>query len=34
LRLRSGSIWPAVVAHGANNLLAVLGWFVATNLPG
>ena len=34
LRLRSGSIWPAVVAHGVNNLLAVLGWFVALNLPG
>jgi uncharacterized protein len=34
LRLRSGSIWPAVVAHGVNNLLAVLGWFVAINLPG
>jgi Predicted metal-dependent membrane protease len=34
LRLRSGSIWPAVVAHGVNNLLAVLGWFVAVNLPG
>jgi len=34
LRLRSGSIWPAVVAHGVNNLLAVAGWFVALNLPG
>ena len=34
LRLRSGSIWPAVVAHGVNNLLAVLGWFVALNPPG
>jgi membrane protease YdiL (CAAX protease family) len=29
LRLRSGSIWPAVVAHGTNNLLAVAVWFVA-----
>ncbi|MFC5740641.1 CPBP family intramembrane glutamic endopeptidase [Dyella tabacisoli] len=28
LRLRSGSIWPAVLAHGANNMLAVLAWFV------
>jgi membrane protease YdiL (CAAX protease family) len=29
LRLHSGSIWPAVVAHGSNNLLAVAVWFVA-----
>jgi membrane protease YdiL (CAAX protease family) len=28
LRLRSGSLWPAVVAHGVNNLLAVTTWFV------
>lgn len=28
LRLHSGSIWPAVVAHGTNNLLAVAAWFV------
>jgi uncharacterized protein len=34
LRLRSGSIWPAVMAHGVNNLLAVAGWFVTLNLPG
>jgi len=34
LRLRSGSIWPAVVAHSVNNLLAVAGWFVVINLPG
>jgi membrane protease YdiL (CAAX protease family) len=34
LRLRSGSIWPGVLAHGVNNLLAVAGWFVAVNLPG
>jgi membrane protease YdiL (CAAX protease family) len=34
LRLRSGSIWPAVVAHSVNNLLAVAGWFVALNLSG
>jgi membrane protease YdiL (CAAX protease family) len=34
LRLHSGSIWPAVLAHGVNNLLAVLPWFVAINLPG
>ncbi len=33
LRLRSGSIWPAVVAHGTNNLLAVAVWFVAIK-PG
>lgn len=29
LRLRSGSLWPAVVAHGVNNLLAVAAWFIA-----
>ncbi|MBQ4854147.1 CPBP family intramembrane metalloprotease [Rhodanobacter sp. B2A1Ga4] len=34
LRLRSGSIWPAVLAHGVNNLLAVAAWFVAVNPPG
>lgn len=28
LRLRSGSIWPAVLAHGINNALAVVSWFV------
>lgn len=28
LRVRSGSIWPAVLAHGVNNLLAVVSWFV------
>lgn len=28
LRLKSGSIWPAVLAHGVNNALAVAGWFV------
>lgn len=28
LRLRSGSIWPAVLAHGVNNALAVVSWFV------
>jgi hypothetical protein len=30
LRLRSGSLWPAVVAHGVNNMLAVVAWFVAS----
>lgn len=29
LRLRAGSLWPAVLAHGVNNLLAVVVWFVA-----
>jgi len=28
LRLRTGSLWPAVLAHGVNNLLAVVAWFV------
>jgi membrane protease YdiL (CAAX protease family) len=27
LRLRAGSLWPAVLAHGVNNLLAVVAWF-------
>lgn len=31
LRLRSGSLWPAVLAHSLNNLMAVAGWFVATH---
>ncbi|MEO6800178.1 MAG: CPBP family intramembrane glutamic endopeptidase, partial [Rhodanobacter sp.] len=33
LRLRSGSIWPSVIAHGTNNALAVAAWFVVTQ-PG
>ncbi len=31
LRLHSGSIWPAILAHATNNLLAVAVWFV---VPG
>jgi membrane protease YdiL (CAAX protease family) len=34
LRLRSASIWPAVLAHSCNNLLAVVGWFLVLKLPG
>ena len=34
LRFQSGSLWPAVMAHGINNLLAVAGWFVMTHPPG
>ena len=34
LRLHSGSIWPAVLAHGINNLLAVVAWFVTINPAG
>ena len=34
LRLRSGSIWPGVLAHGINNLLAVVAWFVVAQLSG
>lgn len=30
LRLHSGSIWPAVLAHGVNNALAVVSWFLVT----
>ena len=31
LRLRSGSIWPGVVAHATNNALAVAAWFLVAN---
>lgn len=34
LRLKSGSLWPAVMAHGINNVLAVAGWFVVAHPPG
>jgi membrane protease YdiL (CAAX protease family) len=34
LRLRSQSIWPSVIAHGVNNLLAVVAWFVTAHPPG
>jgi hypothetical protein len=34
LRLRTDSIWPSVLAHGTNNLLAVAAWFMVVNLPG
>lgn len=27
LRVRSGSIWPALIAHAANNALATVAWF-------
>lgn len=30
LRVRSGSLWPAFVAHSANNALATIAWFSAT----
>jgi len=31
LRLRSGSIWPGVMAHAANNALATAAWFLAAH---
>jgi membrane protease YdiL (CAAX protease family) len=34
LRLYSASIWPSVLAHASNNLLAVAVWFVAVHPPG
>ncbi|MEW9573092.1 lysostaphin resistance A-like protein [Rhodanobacter sp. Si-c] len=34
LRLRSGSLWPAVIAHACNNLLAMLALFVSLYHPG
>jgi uncharacterized protein len=33
LRLQSGSLWPAVLAHGANNLFAMLVVFSAAASP-
>lgn len=30
LRLHAASLWPAVLAHGINNLIAVLVWFGAS----
>jgi membrane protease YdiL (CAAX protease family) len=29
LRLKSNSLWPAVIAHGVNNLVTTLAWFFA-----
>lgn len=34
LRLQSASLWPGVLAHGANNALAMVAWFVTINPPG
>jgi len=34
LRLRSGSLWPSVVAHGCNNLLAMAALFVPLHQTG
>lgn len=34
LRLRSRSLWPAVIMHASNNLLAVIGWFVLASPQG
>lgn len=34
LRLRSGSIWPGVLAHASNNLVAVVTWFITINPLG
>jgi membrane protease YdiL (CAAX protease family) len=30
LRVRSGSLWPSLVTHAANNALATVAWFTAT----
>jgi membrane protease YdiL (CAAX protease family) len=30
LRVRSGSLWPAFVAHATNNALATIAWFTAS----
>jgi membrane protease YdiL (CAAX protease family) len=34
IRLKSGSIWPAALAHAINNALAVTVWFLAVKPPG
>lgn len=34
LRLRSRSLWPAVIAHASNNLLGMLALFVSLHHPG
>jgi membrane protease YdiL (CAAX protease family) len=34
LRLRYQSLWPAVVAHGTHNALALTAWFFALTPPG
>ncbi|MEO5830339.1 MAG: CPBP family intramembrane glutamic endopeptidase [Rhodanobacter sp.] len=34
LRLASKSIWPPVLAHGINNLVAVASWFIAVKAAG
>ena len=34
LRLKSHSLWPAVIAHGMNNLVTTLAWFFAMNSAG
>ena len=34
LRLKSNSLWPAVVAHGVNNLVTTLAWFFTMHSAG
>jgi uncharacterized protein len=34
LRLKSNSLWPAVIAHGMNNLVTALAWFFTMNSAG
>ena len=34
LRLRAGSIWPSVIMHGTNNLLAVIAWLFTMHVHG
>ena len=34
LRLHSQSLWPCIVAHGVNNLLAITAWFALVPAPG
>lgn len=32
MRLKSGSLWPAITLHATNNFVAVLGWFFLSRL--
>lgn len=33
IRLRSRSLWPSIMMHATNNLVAVIGWYVAMHGP-
>ncbi|HET7267839.1 MAG TPA: CPBP family intramembrane glutamic endopeptidase [Oleiagrimonas sp.] len=33
VRLHSRSLWPSIIMHATNNLVAVIGWFVVMHAP-